>query len=1814
MQPLRVERAGYFQGKFSFACDASCFSARLVFSSTEKALCLFNAEHLECYVGPSEWRRSFIWSPTLSLGTSHSAPCELPQPVDVWAITNVQFTDAGTSKSNGESSCELVVILVNSSRSRSLVCCFPSLLESRCEIVISMRGSPSCVEWIYPCTAVDAVFSHSTLHDSKLSPSDTMDISASESKASKKIFLKPVTQSFAGCLSIGFHQGSVALLDLCLDRMHGDCSIGKPELTIATEKAQVLQCVAQGRRVSAAEDYPVRHTFVYLDDSTVRWNEFHYKSVNGRLLNTLPSANVYVSALRFIPNLQSLAVGFSFGGWQLWSLRTLKPEFCLRQASVPAPVNQITFQEPSDDPHYYCYLWVGWQSKINGLEDEDGVAEQDEAKAKLYQLCYKYRFEVPSGSSAEPSYGYHELIGLSERLCTTLFAQGSSVAVMSNQLLSIQPIRYAGVASSTSEGSNQTDAAHLVAFVWRLTEKIIRVGLFDLNRWYHAQMPTQIRSDNSFFAIFDASVPMNNAVSFNGFLVESSLTSFWSRVSKRERQVFALCDRQKLSVYKRSNFENAAVERGAPYPVPEACLRPSALSFSFVIAWGALTGSGSLRQGGFARVYFASRQELCLISLSKFLTEENPTKQFDLVDWLSEAWATGLLDSPGLDPLEEEDLERLLQISGPFSGQDEYRNSSQNRIGLGLAYGEDMDTSLMKSLREIVSVLNPPADSVTQPASKRMRTTMRTPSDTPLLSSDVSINDICLNPAWVLLANCLLEHGHLTVLKSLDRLARGCGPDSPADVRFRQVWLWLRFSRLKSRFDSLTCALFSSASPSIGSSLQTSPDLREMGSVICQISHLAALTRYWFPSGRKDKTAWNLCIPAVVSGITNEVSSFWSAVETFASYTHLVGFFCRMGLLPQSTGSYLETNETTPVFHSVFPNYQPDVLQETVARLRRRAGLSTRESGTTEFTDALLKSSLCISDDTPNMSSLPSSHPARIWLEQEQAVPTSAGSPNSHYELCYPPRRLQSVCALWQLTWTNTLVKSRLGLLGFLLLDATATSAFMQQTRPGNLPTDGALALKLCRHVMSLFVKEFPLVRPLLPTILLIWLLDRGYFKEASGSQLSSAVLNMKPQQDNFRLVSLFPNQTSIVMDYLHKHGELDVLRHLVSFFKMDVESDLSSKPMLSTMDFRPTGAPFLALSRFRNLVNKLKSLQEDSGTTDEQLHEADGIVRDAFIQLAEACRRVGRLGDLINLGLTCSEAQILVDYYRTTGQYGVLFHCLTAREKYQSALSIFDEYKTLRQNGGTTFSSGTSKLEKATEESLFVLSKLVTNSIPGFRKSGRNKAPDIDPASLARALADEFVELDSATSVTPPSGYIAYPRGSALACPLTAAKSASIRKSRKTQYSDTLMSSDSSSSPSSEMDNKSEDRRLRTPLPEHGYGLASRTTADLLASAKKGSCEFWETFRELQDLQRSFDFSTSCRSFSLSNSVLDNKCSVVRQPSGSVKNSTSQSKSNDRLVKLIYTPPSNRLHKRLEKRSTLPLPSLGSQFSSPVTPRGPLHQSQTQQPVSILKSPVRTSIYVVEEEPGPVHNDQNSLNITLEDDADVTLNLSSVRPSALHSGDLDAAPIISPVSTPTPFTFATPRRLSPVSKEARSKPTADVQPVSTPASFEFAVPLSCRRPLHQDSDSPVGHEASIAVVTESDLGGSTMEVVSSVSPDLTDSSDGETLTEASVFTNASKASSSILHGHSVSSSGRQIQAASVSDHKLDDDLSQVPSVSHPPRSTSTPPKELISDDSMDLNDTMSTVSSTASSFSSETPRRSGRRVKQPKRYDPAAY
>ncbi|TPP64040.1 hypothetical protein FGIG_01060 [Fasciola gigantica] len=1712
MQPVQVDQTG---STFSSLAGFRG-TPQLTFNKSASVVCLYDSQHIQCYRGPNQWSYIFSWhvASEFHAPVSHERKTVVTKDegcVDSWRIETVEFGPNFTSSNprlTGASTDSLLVVLANYGQNVTCLCHFPYVNNKRYFHRIYLHGLVSASEWV-PSRLVESTLPISPVSSERSTMLlDTTDVHTSSHIQQNARELLPFSNGFCDLLAVGFRQGLVGVIAPFAFGQRDASFAGEfpePVWAVAVDKTQFINMkshLCSDGDVSTGLD---ENAFTYLDDSVVRWNEFQYKSVNGRVLVSLTAHSVYVSTLRFIPNTQTLVVGYSFGGWQLWSIRTLSLD----------------------------------------------------AQVKLYQLHYKQRFEESSAVSGEVTYNYQSLVGLSERLYSELFAEGIDRQLSTNQLLRIQPIRTR--ASSAVAAANQSDAAHLVALMWTVCPGVVRVGLFDLDRWYHAQMPTQIRPDNSFFAIFDAPLPNEDAVALCGYLLDHSMESFWSRIAARERQLDVLCEpygvtdspqsslQASQTIQSRTNVATAS-GRPAPRPVPEVCLRPSAISFSVLLVW--LSRQHCPNPGGFLLARFASRQEVCLMSLNS--AEYSGEKRFSPTEWLSEAWATGLLESPGLDLIEEEDLERLLQLSHQLNDHLSTLTSNTALIGFRLAYGEGFDMTLIHNVDDLEEK---GSSELIGPPGKRARLHGASKS---LISIDEPGTDeqIVLSPSWVLLMNCLLEQGHLSALKSIEKLAQTHGPYSPANLRFRKYWFWLRFQRLKIRFDEVAEPLFSSNLENDSTESRTLLDLDKdsfsLGAVAYQIQQLAILGDHWF-----DKVT-QTPLTGHASTLKPKLSLV-KAVETYAQYTRLVLFLCRLGLLPQlasRTNFENDLEDLNPTKNAFLLPYSSSQLMHAIGYFRERSGLDGELE--TPLSEALLHNCLGWTQNSPGET-----EPLRIWCEQE-FIDSKRTSPR------YPPQRVQSLCALWQLdvhdpTWS----RMRAALLGFILCDATAATA-----ASGRLVSDienpvnsNMLAVQLCRRVLSLYARVFPAVRHMLPTLFTLWLLDRACFKEARASHLKAYVTGTQQNPwDGEQLVTLFPNQFNILKKYLQQNKQADLYsRFTPTAVDSNAHAQLVCLPFESVLnkqvtpdDLRPVGAPFLSLIRFRRAAQKFECLRDSEAPDEALLDKAERGLRDTFIQFLDVCRRAGRLGDVINLGLTVWETQVLVDHYLETRQYNVLFYCLVARKQYKSALYIYNEF--LRKRYISTLSGGQTGSSGARGDSMVSLvANLLANSIPGFHMDQLSEFSERQP--LIDALAHPFVTTETSEVQHKSPNFVAYRRDDAVTCPLTTAKLKVPSAQYTSQPLDSLLRPRRTASSQYNEEDRNEDERLlrrsdSSPVHRRDIDPLSESirTSRLLDTARKSSSEFWDTFRELENLQRSCNLSME---FSLLSK------SSQRNPSwavGSLVSSQSARQSSSRHSEMFKMAGKDQLLNANSRRCKR---TQSGRVVSPPRPMISARRSYHKLPLEDDHMPI--SILKLDEMRHSVTDENPSFEFATPLNPRVAITKLSEECQDVHEPDLSDK-THTPEPLVRPCTTALSRDDSSPHKDGIS---VDLETVVTDVNHETtSYPISPRKPLSacRGTSSPKDKNPG-------DYG-------------------------------IKRVHDRIPTSHS--SPERPVNITQPTGHRSSPQDSKQPTV-------------ILEDDFMDLDDTASIASSMsqdndASSFSSETPRRSMRRVKPPKRYDAAQF
>ncbi|XP_067585656.1 protein ELYS isoform X3 [Pseudorca crassidens] len=328
-----------------------------------------------------------------------------------------------------------------------------------------------------------------------------------------------------------------------------------------------------------------------------------------------------VSTLSYINRTNQLAVGFSDGYLALWNMKSMKREYYTQLEGGRVPVYAVTFQEPENDPRNCCYLWA-----VQSTQDSEG----DVLSLHLLQLAFGDRKCLASGQILYEGLEYCE-----ERY--TLDLTGGMFPLRgqtgNTKLLGCQTVEKFRSHGDREEGMNEalSPDTSVSVFTWQVNiygqgKPSIYLGLFDINRWYHAQMPDSLRSGEylhncSYFALW-------------------SLDSVVSRTSSHY-----ILD---ILVHERS------LSRGVPpsYPPPEQFFNPSTYNFD----------ATCLLNSGVVHITCSGFQKETLT----FLKKSGPSLNEVIPDSYNRCLAAGLL-SPRLIDIQPSSLSQEEQLEAILS-------------------------------------------------------------------------------------------------------------------------------------------------------------------------------------------------------------------------------------------------------------------------------------------------------------------------------------------------------------------------------------------------------------------------------------------------------------------------------------------------------------------------------------------------------------------------------------------------------------------------------------------------------------------------------------------------------------------------------------------------------------------------------------------------------------------------------------------------------------------------------------------------------------------------------------------------------------------------------------------------------------------------------------------------------------------------------------------------------------------------------------------------------------------------------------------
>nr|CAD7201471.1 unnamed protein product [Timema douglasi] len=284
--------------------------------------------------------------------------------------------------------------------------------------------------------------------------------------------LPRLVNSMSGIVSVGLVNGQLLLLDLCRMAYEEDLrndSVLRNELNCSrlipvSVNERDPNMVEKKRMMSARTG---DHLCVLLSEPCC------LEGVSQR--EARPQDDGMITCVQYVPSIASLLVGFSTGCFQIWSVMHMALEYTspvLRGSSQA--ITHLAFQEASDDPKSYCYVWA--------------VCEGDPTEnctALMYMLEYKSRDLVDGYGFLYMDFmqAYHvfELeLGVNES--ENLNSHCLGCYTLTRNLPSKRDN-----GGNRDDGETETDLS-LCMFSWECGG-VVHLTLFDLNMWYKAQMP-----------------------------------------------------------------------------------------------------------------------------------------------------------------------------------------------------------------------------------------------------------------------------------------------------------------------------------------------------------------------------------------------------------------------------------------------------------------------------------------------------------------------------------------------------------------------------------------------------------------------------------------------------------------------------------------------------------------------------------------------------------------------------------------------------------------------------------------------------------------------------------------------------------------------------------------------------------------------------------------------------------------------------------------------------------------------------------------------------------------------------------------------------------------------------------------------------------------------------------------------------------------------------------------------------------------------------------------------------------------------------
>lgn len=309
-------------------------------------------------------------------------------------------------------------------------------------------------------------------------------------------------QFMCGIVALSTTNSSVIILDLCLDTLSNEC------FDINTKSPGSITFIVKSEGIVNNYDFETKrklanvhnqHICISINEECSYKNDFRYGFDDDSPI-VYQKDEIYISALKFFYQTNTLYIGYNFGGVHHFSLNTFniyRVEPLEGEEDSDLPVVGFSIQEPENDPKNFCYLWIlrGQLVQDFGSLDEDSLNDQ---YCTCSSICLN-ALEFENKNWIE-NYGYlySDFISSSSRFHYSLTSNAFDPVQMNSIIVNYGTVNQGSIQAyrKSKEDTNLLDSS-LFYIIWQAFDDQIHtcvyyLMIFDLNQWYQAQLPRSV--------------------------------------------------------------------------------------------------------------------------------------------------------------------------------------------------------------------------------------------------------------------------------------------------------------------------------------------------------------------------------------------------------------------------------------------------------------------------------------------------------------------------------------------------------------------------------------------------------------------------------------------------------------------------------------------------------------------------------------------------------------------------------------------------------------------------------------------------------------------------------------------------------------------------------------------------------------------------------------------------------------------------------------------------------------------------------------------------------------------------------------------------------------------------------------------------------------------------------------------------------------------------------------------------------------------------------------------------------------------------